>query len=87
MAACYSRESIISNISIKGGDYSREAINRGTAIIRGNTVVIIEKYQARLFFSPQPPYTKRPLRRKEKFSGGGTPGNSWWGCDGRFSKS
>ena len=33
---------IISNISIKGGgggDYSREAINRGTAIIRGNTVV------------------------------------------------
>ena len=22
----------------KGGDYSREAINRGTAIIRGNTV-------------------------------------------------
>ena len=24
--------------SSKGGDYSREAINRGTAIIRGNTV-------------------------------------------------
>ena len=24
----------------KGGDYSREAINRGTAIIQGNTVSI-----------------------------------------------
>ena len=35
----YSRVAIISNISIKGGDYSREAINRGTAITRGNTVV------------------------------------------------
>ena len=36
----YSREVIISNISIKGagGDYSREATNRGTANIRGNTV-------------------------------------------------
>ena len=32
---------IILNISIKGGgggDYLREAINRGKAIIRGNTV-------------------------------------------------
>ena len=39
----YSRETIISNISIKGGggDYSREAINRGTAVIRGNTVSLI----------------------------------------------
>ena len=27
---------IILNISIKGGDYSMEAINLGTAIIRGN---------------------------------------------------
>ena len=35
----YSREAIISNISIK----AKGAINRGTAIIRGNTVVIIEK--------------------------------------------
>ena len=25
----------------KGGDYSREAINRGTAVIRGNTVSLI----------------------------------------------
>ena len=25
-----------------GGDYSREAINRGTAIIRGNTVYYIK---------------------------------------------
>ena len=32
----YSREAIISNN--KGVDYSREVINRGTAIIRGNTV-------------------------------------------------
>ena len=33
----FSREAtIISNISIKGGDCSREAINPGTAIIRGN---------------------------------------------------
>ena len=32
---------IILNISIKGGRfYSREVINRGTAIIRGNTVCI-----------------------------------------------
>ena len=39
----YSRETIISNISIKGGggDYSREVINRGTAVIRGNTVSLI----------------------------------------------
>ena len=35
----YSGEAIISNISIK----AKGAINRGTAIIRGNTVVIIEK--------------------------------------------
>ena len=36
----YSREATILNISIKGGgDYSREAINRGTAILQGNTVV------------------------------------------------
>ena len=39
----YSRKVIFSNISIKGvqlkGDkYSREAINRGTAIIRRNTL-------------------------------------------------
>ena len=36
----YSGGGIISNISIKGagGDYSREATNRGTANIRGNTV-------------------------------------------------
>ena len=26
-----------------GGDYSREAINRGTAIIRGNTVYYIKR--------------------------------------------
>ena len=25
----------------KGGDYSREAINRGTAIIQGNTVLLL----------------------------------------------
>ena len=31
---------IILNIAIKGGDYSREAINRGTAIIWGSTVII-----------------------------------------------
>ena len=35
----YLGEAIISNISIK----AKGAINRGTAIIRGNTVVIIEK--------------------------------------------
>ena len=37
----YSRAAIILSISVKGGgggDYSREAINRRTAIIRGNTV-------------------------------------------------
>ena len=32
------RRAIISNISFKGGHDLREAINRGTAIIRGNTV-------------------------------------------------
>ena len=44
----YSREAIILNISVKGlgrlfkgGDYLREAINRGTAIIRGNTVCTV----------------------------------------------
>ena len=35
----YFGEAIISNISIK----AKGAINQGTAIIRGNTVVIIEK--------------------------------------------
>ena len=38
-----SREAIILNIFIKGGDYSREAINRGTAIIRENTVPFSDK--------------------------------------------
>ena len=28
----------------RGGDYSREAINRGTAIIRGNTVRLSRKF-------------------------------------------
>ena len=37
---------IILNISVKGGDYSREAINQGTAIIQGNTVYrILKKLQ------------------------------------------
>ena len=31
------KEVIISNISIIGGNYLRDAINRGMAIIRGNT--------------------------------------------------
>ena len=35
----YSREAIILSISVRGGDYLREAINRGTAIIRGNMVI------------------------------------------------
>ena len=34
----YSREAIILNISIRGGDYSWVVINRETAIIRGNTI-------------------------------------------------
>ena len=34
----YSREATISNISIKGGRLLKEAINRGTVIILGNTV-------------------------------------------------
>ena len=34
---------IILNISMKGGDYSREAIDRGTAIIGGNTVPFTDK--------------------------------------------
>ena len=36
----YAKKLIILNISVKGGDYSREAINQGTAIIQGNTVYI-----------------------------------------------
>ena len=36
----YLREAIISEIfPSKEGDYSRESLNRGTAIIRGNTVI------------------------------------------------
>ena len=31
----YSREAIVLNFSVLGGDYSREAINRRTAFIRG----------------------------------------------------
>ena len=34
----YSREVIISDISIKGRRLLKEAINRGTAVIRGNRV-------------------------------------------------
>ena len=37
----YSRKAIILNIWVKGSDYPREAINRGTAIFRRNTVIII----------------------------------------------
>ena len=33
----YSREEIILNIFVKGDDYSGEVINRGKAVIRGNT--------------------------------------------------
>ena len=33
-----SRETIILNISVIGGDYSTEAIKRGTAIVRGKTL-------------------------------------------------
>ena len=31
------------DISVKEDDYSREAINRGTAIIRGNTVFVLSR--------------------------------------------
>ena len=37
----FSMEEIISNIFTKGGGYSRGAINQGTAIILGNTVLKI----------------------------------------------
>ena len=33
-------EAIILNISVKGGDFSRKAINPGTSIIRRNTVTL-----------------------------------------------
>ena len=33
-----SRETIILNISVIGGDYSTEAIKRGTVIVRGKTL-------------------------------------------------
>ena len=36
----YSREANILNISVEAGNYSREAINRGVAIVRGNTVLL-----------------------------------------------
>ena len=41
------------NISVKGGDYLREVINRGTAIIRGNTVkasLVFSNYYLRALF-------------------------------------
>ena len=47
----YSREAIVSNISAKGFHYSREAINRGTAIIRGNTVYAILRCYNHSYFS------------------------------------
>ena len=47
----YSREAIVSNISAKGFHYSREAINRGTAIIRGNTVYAILPCYNHSYFS------------------------------------
>ena len=43
------------NISVKGGDYLREVINRGTAIIRGNTVkasLDFSNYYLRVLFFP-----------------------------------
>ena len=39
----YSNKYGILNISMKGGDYSREAIDRGRAVIRGNTVPFTDK--------------------------------------------
>ena len=50
-------EAIILNISIKvgggGGDYSREAINSGTAIIQRNTVFALIKVSARVISASQ----------------------------------
>ena len=40
----YSSEAIILNISVKGGDHSRELINQGMAIIEGNTVYTHSSY-------------------------------------------
>ena len=40
----YSSEAIILNISVKEGDHSRELINRGMAIIEGNTVYTHSSY-------------------------------------------
>ena len=59
----------------EGGDYSREAINRGTAIIRGNTVsdvCIIDgaKFPGscirHLYISHNAPYLSPPLPHKKK---------------------
>ena len=36
--AINSREAIILNFSVKGGDYLREVTHRGEAIIQGNTI-------------------------------------------------
>ena len=36
---CFCNYSVVKVFRSKGGDYSREAINRGTAIIRGNTAI------------------------------------------------
>ena len=43
MARGVGRGAIILNISMKGGDYSREAINQGKAIIRENTEPFTDK--------------------------------------------
>ena len=40
----YSRDAIILSFPSKGGDYSRETINRGKAIIGGNTVYLYVQF-------------------------------------------
>ena len=35
---------IPSDIGVRGGDYSKEAVDRGTAIIRGNAVSLFQNF-------------------------------------------
>ena len=66
--------------AIRMGAYSRWALIRGWTLIRINTVS---------FIALSPIEFKKRTAKGEAYvrAQGGTPGNSWWGCAARFSKS
>ena len=76
----------------KGGDYSREAINRGTAIIRGNTVCSFSMYKDNWGISvnhgahKKNSCRKNPLLARKKPLLAGKKGSRKNACTSRISR-